>query len=475
MVPNYRGNYIATNLDYIRQGTEEQVPFAQRYKKFTTKNQGIRILAFGFLFNFKGNSNNTIVQPVEETVKEQWFQDAIRDKDVDLILVAGHVAIRSPEYTAVYGAIRSVQWDTPIQFFGGHTHIRDYKKYDSKSYALESGRYMETVGFQSISGLSTSKGAQAHASPTFARRYIDNNLHSYYHHTGLNASTFHTPLGQNVTEQIHSARKSLNLDHTFGCAPRDLWTNRVPYPDPASIFTWLDSQVVPDQVVDAERGLRPRIIIGNTGAVRFDMFKGPFTKDTKYIVLPFTNGFRYIKDVPYALADRLLSVLNNDGPIFEQAGLQSHQLVTPEQLGIAADIVADNDHAARLQDFSAMEGQVPLGGKKEEKKLTPGYTTKDDAGDDGDDTLHSKISFYRVPNCFETRVNTTSTIYATGEERPADTVDVVYLEFIEPWVLLALQFLGGAYKAKDTAPYAGEKDFTSMISDWVADNWSENC
>ena len=80
---------------------------AKRFKKFTTKNQGIRIMAFGFLFNFAGNAKNTVVQPVEETVKTKWFQEAIRDRDVDLIIVFGHVAIRSTEYDVIYKAIRA--------------------------------------------------------------------------------------------------------------------------------------------------------------------------------------------------------------------------------------------------------------------------------------------------------------------------------------------------------------------------------
>jgi 2',3'-cyclic-nucleotide 2'-phosphodiesterase (5'-nucleotidase family) len=64
------------------------------------------------------------VQRVEDTVKEEWFTEAIRDKDLDLIIVFGHVDIRSDEYALLFKTIRSVQWDTPIQFFGGHSHIR---------------------------------------------------------------------------------------------------------------------------------------------------------------------------------------------------------------------------------------------------------------------------------------------------------------------------------------------------------------
>ncbi|KAG9640954.1 calcineurin-like phosphoesterase, partial [Aureobasidium melanogenum] len=152
-VPNFKEAYIASNLDIYNPDTGKLQPLAQRYRKFTTKNQGIRIMAFGFLFDFQGNANNTVVQRVQDTIKEKWFQDAIREKDVDLFVVAGHVPVSdSPEFDAIYKAIRSVAWDTPIAFFGGHTHIRDYHKFDKIAYGLESGRYMETLGFMSISG-----------------------------------------------------------------------------------------------------------------------------------------------------------------------------------------------------------------------------------------------------------------------------------------------------------------------------------
>ena len=63
----------------------------------------------------------------------------------------------------VFDAIRAVHPYTPILIFGGmhcytissrvnwriyagHTHIRDCQQYDGRSMALESGRYMETIG-----------------------------------------------------------------------------------------------------------------------------------------------------------------------------------------------------------------------------------------------------------------------------------------------------------------------------------------
>jgi hypothetical protein len=55
---------------------------------------------------------------------------------------------------------------------------------------------------------------------------------------------------------------------------------------------------------------------------------------------------------------------------------------------------------------------------------TPGYTTKDDFGTDGDDTLHSAIPFFRIPDYFAGS--------AGFSQQPPATVDVVFVDFIEP-------------------------------------------
>jgi Calcineurin-like phosphoesterase len=473
-VPDFKGNYLASNLDIYNPKTGDLVPLAQRYRKFTTKKQSIRIVAFGFLFDFQGNYNNTVLQPVEKTVKEEWFHDAIRDREVDLFLVIGHVPTRnSPEFDAIYKAIRAVQWDTPIQFFGGHTHIRDYTKYDSKAYALESGRYMETIGFQSINGLNTGSG-KAEASISFSRTYIDNNLYSMYHHTGLNSSTFHSEKGMNISRAIKEARSALHLDDTFGCSRKDLWTNRAQYPSNDSIFSWLEEQVLPDVVNDSMRADIPRLVVMNTGGIRYDIFKGPFTKDSTFIVSPFTSGFRYIRDVPYEKADKLLALLNNNGQIFEEHDpkLQSWMLAPPEQRSTLEDVITQ-DAQASASGFFSSDSQVPF--SVEKPHLTPGYTTKDDAGTDGDDTIHSPINFYRVPNCIQAIINP-----APGDIPPQPpvapaTVDVVYIDFIQPWILLAFRFLGLEYSAEDTDPYMYGENLTTLLAKWVTENWGDNC
>ncbi|KAI9786232.1 MAG: hypothetical protein M1839_007643 [Geoglossum umbratile] len=473
-VPNFSDNYLASNLDYINPKTGERTPLAPRFRKFTTNNQGIRILAFGFLFDFMGNYNNTIVQPVEEAIMENWFQDTIRDKEVDLFLIIGHIPVRSKEYTAIHRAIRAVNWDTPIQFFGGHTHIRDYKIYDSKSVALESGRYMETIGFMSIEGLSTGKKAtRGTADLKFERMYIDNNLYSFHHHTGLNDSTFPTSHGQKVSEYIAHARKALKLDSLHGCAPQDFWLFRTRYGSKGSIYTWLENHVIPDVVRSEERKNKPSLIIVNTGAIRFDIFKGSFTRDTIFIISPFTSAFVYIKDVPYDVARKVILLINDEGRIFADASpaMRASVLRPPEQMSIAEGILT-GDMSLLDYDEGVHGDQVHFGQRRghddEEPSLTPGYITRDDLGDLGDDTLHNAVPNYQVPNCFQANAS------FPGDGVP-ERVDLVFLDFIEPFILLALRFLGQEYASKDVQSYMGKETLSTVITQWVERNWDHKC
>ena len=486
LVPAVKPSYIASNLDIHSPKDGKLTPFAPRFRKFKTKNQGVRILAFGFLFNFQGNANNTVVQPVEDTIKENWFQDAIREKDVDLFLVAGHVPVRnSKEFDLVYKAIRDVKWDTPIVFFGGHTHIRDYHKWEKKAYGIESGRYMETIGFLSISGLSKGSDKESHTTrtkgPEYKRLYIDNNLYSLHHHARTNASTFDTKIGRNVSDTIADARKSMKLDKTFGCAPRDYWLNRAPYPSEGSMLTWLEKKVLPDTFTNANSSKNPTIVMTNTGAMRFDIFKGPVTVDTTYLVCPFTSGFRKITNVPYEAAGQVLSILNNEGPIplkdllsfvKGEPGWGEHRLddLVPHLPHINEDAsIRREGLSGTITEFNIQpQPQQPLFKDNDDPKPTvPGYTTSDDAGDDGDDTIHQRIQFYNVPNCVAADIGFSS----KEEDDLPKNVDMIYNEFIQDWVLLALRYLGIRYGEENTRAALEGTSMTDVIKEWVGKNW----
>lgn len=458
-VPNFAGHYVASNIDIINSTTNGFVPLAPRFKKFTTPNQGIRIIGFGFIFDFTGNFNNTIVQPVEDTIKEDWFQETIRDTDVDLFLVIGHVPVRSKEFDAIFKAIRAINQDIPIQFFGGHLHIRDYARYDPRAHGLASGRFLETIGFMSIDNISTGKRhLDPSESPSFNRRYIDSNLFSFCHHTGLEKETFPTEHGRNVTALIQKSRDALQLDEVYGCVPRDLWMFRARYPGNNSIYTWLEEHVLPSLLRDGSRDRKPALSIVNSGAIRFDIFKGPFTQDTTYIVSPFTSGFRYVKDVPYGPAKLVVEILNKQPQILSEPPYSARYPVSALAF---PDPAYSGD--TLIDDASELHAnQIPLNDYR--PKIFPGYTTMDDGGSDGDDTIHSHISFYQVPNCI--------TALTANNDTVPEMVDLVYIDFIEPHMALAGRIAGlDVDFSKDSDVYMPTMTLTSLIRKWVKDNW----
>jgi hypothetical protein len=462
---NFKNNYIASNLDYVDLETGDQSPMAPRYRKFKTKNQGIEILAMGFLFDFTGNANNTIVQPVEDTVKEEWFQKAIKEKP-DLFVIIGHVGLRMEEFEIIFKALRQEDWNTPIAFFGGHAHVRDARSFDSRSFAMASGRYLETIGWMSVDGIKKKTNeASTKASTTFTRKYIDNNLYGMYYHTGLNKTTFPTEHGQRVSRNIDRARKALDLDYKFGCAPQDYWMSRTKYPHKDSIFTLLEDQILSDMVVNEDRKDKPRVAIVNTGGIRFDIFKGPFTRDSTYIVSPFVSTFKYIPDVPYKVAQKVIEILNSAGKILE-TGPETRFMASPEQM-FANPMAFTQDKEVYLE---LRDVQEPLGDDDSDNKKPArirGYTTKDDVGTDGDDTVHDPIDFYPQPNCIQGKI-------AFPKDGEPETVDLVFIDFIQPWIIPALKFSGGNYNDKDVKDYM-EGTFTYLFAKWISENWDGDC
>lgn len=463
-VPNFKDNYLASNLDYIDPKTGEAVPMAPRYKKFQTKNQKLNVVAFGFLFDFTGNANNTIVQPVSKTIKEEWFQNAIREKP-DVFVVIGHIGLRMDEIKQIYNEIRKQNWFTPLAFFAGHAHVRDAISLDAKTFGIASGRYFETIGWMSIDGIAKKSKEVETTAVSFNRRYIDNNLLGLYHHTGLNESTFPTEHGRNVSELIAKARTALDLDQKFGCAPQDYWMARTKYPSNDSVFTLLDQQVLPDIIAKESRKDIPRLAIINTGAIRFDIFKGPFTLDTTYIVSPFQSKMAYIPDVPYSAAKKVLPLLNSEGQILDQPAFDARMMGPPEQWLITEDIVYTTP--TPVEHMLQGGDQKTLGDAQDDPDLVGGYTTKDDIGTDGDDAVHAPINFHTQPNCIQAKIG----MPAEGEP---ETVDLVFTDFITPWVIMALKFSGGDYNETSVQLWE-EAPFTDMVAKWVKENWKGKC
>lgn len=263
-------------------------------------------------------------------VQEPWFIETIKSTEpVDLYILLGHnpVSLTDPVSTfkVVWDAIRKEHPQTPIQIFGGHTHIRDFSVYDDSSVAIEAGRYCETLGWVSMSGFDTSysgfKGVQnprgvpnpsRKAKPDskspflYSRRYLDWNRKTFAYHTKKTEEAFDTAQGLNVTAGITKVREELKLGEVYGCAPETWCIDCVPFGKPGNIYSDVFIPAITELVVSKPRADKSRLYIGNTGVVRFDLYKGPFTYDDNFIVSPYKDVFMYIPNVPIEKAKTLL-------------------------------------------------------------------------------------------------------------------------------------------------------------------------
>jgi hypothetical protein len=466
-------------------------------------------MAFGVLFDFTGNSNVSKIIKAADMVKQPWFEQAVNyTKPIDLFVVVGHNPVRttvsSSTFGTVFSAIRKVRPDTPIQSFGGHTHIRDFVVYDNKATGIESGRYCETLGWVAISGIE-SKTCKANHKPKgvpnptrsavapaitgiisagnrlpsstspsalrYARRYLDWNRPTFsYHAVGSQPHTsFDEARGRRVTAEITSERAKLNLTQLYGCAPETYCQYCKPYMAEGNIFKLLQT-ALSTVVVNETRKDTPRLIIINTGSVRFDLAKGPFTYDDSFIVSPFDDAFQFIPDVPYEQASKVLAILNSGPFQKKKRGLSTADFNF-------SPVLADRDTCIDpplTHQYDGLVRRSMQGGRlirRQSTAPTPGYTTKDDFGTDGDDTVHSRIPNFSAPNDLQANGS-----FPIDGSLPK-TVDLVFLDFIASYIVNALNTpdVGGKFSLSQVSYYL-PKNFTtnSYLPAYAKVAWQAN-
>jgi len=518
-----------------------------KYRYFTTEH-GLRIMAFGVLFDFTGNSNASIITPAATMVKEQWFLDALNiDEEIDMFVVIGHNAVRgsSSTFGPVLNAIRAVHPTKLIQTFGGHTHIRDFTVYDAASVGLMSGRYCETVGWMAVSGIesdnyfgvtvpegvpsptrtasvkpkttssSSSKTLAPSASTTsasaipkmmirenrgrkgqgnngngnghgqhttktstssivstsssttispsvsptptsspyrFARRYLDwNRLTFAVHAENSQNKPFDLEKGLAVTEIITDSRKTLNLTNLYGCAPQTWCQSCQPYLAPGNIFT-LVQKAMAATVINPERADVPRLILANTGHIRFDLMQGPFTFDDSFIVSPFKNRFQFLRDVPYSLAGKVFDILNKGRYQKREMNALDLSFEFPS-LEHTEECSDPHPHAEAKLSRRSTRGII----RRQSPTVAPGYNTTDDFGNDGDDTLHNNLPYYYQPNDVQANAS-----FPLDGSMPA-TVDLVFIDYIGAnFIIPALNGMaGGENYTKAAIEFYLPESFTS--------------
>ncbi|KAI9498507.1 Metallo-dependent phosphatase-like protein [Zychaea mexicana] len=452
-MPSWNGRYLASNVYFKDINNNKTVPLGNKYTYFEGE-FGTRVLAFGFLFDFTGNGDNSVVHKVEDEVLEPWFTEALTSYTPDIIALTGHTGIRFDEFNVALKAIRRHCPYIPIAVIGGHVHVRDFAVYDGWAAGIASGRYLETVGFFSIEGIKKHtlfidkhNGFNATdltpSNLTFHRRYLDQNRKTYiYHAVNGKEKKFDTPLGKEITKNITYWREELGIAQALGCSPQDYYLSAVEPTSENSIFKLTTQEVLPKAVADPNRPYPAQIIV-NSGMLRYDIYQGNFTLDNVYQLSPFVDHFYYMPGVPYYAAAQVLDRLNGDNAASNYRRKRSIQ------------IVYDNVRTCDRQSI------------RHEARLTPGYTTKDDLGTDGDDTTHSEISYYDAKAFVGTDM--------PPSDNSSSLVDLVFVDFIQSIVESVIYDLTGQNYTVDTT--YGNPNITSstMWIEFAENHWADNC
>lgn len=325
---------------------------------------------------------------------------------------------------------------------------------------------VSTVTATASAGIPSSTNATS-SSLRYSRRYIDWNRLSFAYHASGSQDTFDSESGLQVTTEITAGRQALNLSTLYGCAPQTYCISCVPYLSNGSLFSLLDT-ALSATVVNPDRADVARLIIINTGSVRFDLVQGPFDLDSAFITSPFNDGFQYLPDVPYSIASQVLPILNA-GPYQRKR----RDLSTPDfnfDYFTGADGCTDENSLSHqhqshteLNSRSVTRRQIPPAA------IFPGYVTTDDFGTDGDDTAHTAIPHYSIPNDLQSNAS-----FPTDGSTP-ETVDLIFLDFIGPgYVLPALQKLGSNYTTSDISYYLPSSFTTnSYLPAYAQQAWSK--
>ncbi|KAF9445490.1 hypothetical protein P691DRAFT_265564 [Macrolepiota fuliginosa MF-IS2] len=438
--PALKGRYLSSNVNITvadKAGKAVDIPVGEQFVKFKTKH-GRRITSLGVLYDFTDNDKNTTVQPVADMVNETWFKEAIKEEP-DLFLLVGHMPVARDNWPLVFNAVRAVHPTTPIIILGGHTHIRDCLQLDNRSMSLESGRYMETVGWMSaqLDKKDSKKDIK------FSRRYLDTNRVTYEFHSQKNDKNFDTSLGQHITQGLNDLAKQYDLDFAFGTAPQDFFLSQVPYPSNSSVLSLFIGQAVPTALrINNTEASKPALFMTNAGSMRFDLFSGPFTRNDQFTVSPFLDSFLFIPDIPLSLATDTINALNHAGSnnrrddIFEE---RYYDMVEEYKRGDVEMIY--REWLKRMDRMNGIE-------KRSMKNLTLGYVTQDSCPGVGDDVPHAPLPFFDAPDFI-------------SSDPPADTtpdtlIDFVFVDFVEDQLLQVLNSLQTekVYNTSDALQYS---------------------
>ena len=196
----------------------------------------------------------------------------------------------APRLAPLMAPLMAPMISCPLRFVAGHSHVRAFRVLDNHSVAYEAGNYLNTVGFASFSYPSnaSSSSSTSSASSKFEYRNIDANQVSMASVAGLNSTTpLLTAAGAALQAEIVRVAATLGLNDVLGCAPRTYGTY-LPLSSAESLWRLWMQEVTTQAALGSNAS---RIVVQSTGALRYDLFSGPVTRNDIWTMCPFADRY----------------------------------------------------------------------------------------------------------------------------------------------------------------------------------------
>jgi 2',3'-cyclic-nucleotide 2'-phosphodiesterase (5'-nucleotidase family) len=280
------GKYLTSNVFLTE--TNETRPIGSKYRFLEGSLSNRTVLTFGFLYDFQNHCLMTEVEDVEKTVNDTWFIDVVEGKqgNFDAILVLAHMDAFDPLVNVILAKIREICGDNmPVQFISGHTHQRKFQQIDPFSTSFEAGRYLDTVGFTSLSFNSSIAN--------FEHKFIDGDINDMKELLGMAKSEpFETKEGKNLTDLIRKTQDELGLNKRLGCSPSTYYLDKgVDSPD--SLWGLFVKTIVPKYLF---KGSASKLFLQNIGGMRYSLFKGNLTVDDLISITPYNDTLYFVAE-----------------------------------------------------------------------------------------------------------------------------------------------------------------------------------
>eukprot|EP00003_Mantamonas_plastica_P029426 TRINITY_DN6966_c0_g1_i3.p1 TRINITY_DN6966_c0_g1~~TRINITY_DN6966_c0_g1_i3.p1 ORF type:complete len:555 (+),score=155.56 TRINITY_DN6966_c0_g1_i3:86-1666(+) len=346
-----KGKYLTSNAF----DKKTQDPLGNFYRVIDSA-QGHRILVLGFIFNFDQNANNTVIVNPVDSVKQDWFKEAMNVENVDVIVTLNHIDPQGQkdQLEATYNAIRAVHADKPLILLSGHRHVLYFEQYDDQAFTLESGKYMQHYGW--IEFTLSSEGKME----GMTHQWFDTNLQNYLTLADVSEDNFETPLGQSIRKQMSQMYQALDLGKVYGCSPQTFDPSVDLHHLNSFYALWID-HIFPYLFNESDSG-NVQFGVSNTASLRSPMYKGPVTKDDMFTISPFADTYSYFPAVSGTDMQKLVEKLKTDSKarVYRNCPYQETDDLGPWVWSYQIDIKPDANYRLVAANYDCFKLQAIL-------------------------------------------------------------------------------------------------------------------